>query len=34
MYENGKLIPVATIPGMVVGIKGNSGWGEFIYDIL
>jgi hypothetical protein len=35
MYENGKMRPVETIPGMRGGrIKENNGEGEFIYDIL
>jgi hypothetical protein len=38
MYENGKMIPVETIPGMGArGIKENEGGGEFryaIFDIL
>jgi hypothetical protein len=32
MYENGKIRPVETIPG--IGIKENEGGGEFNYDIL
>jgi hypothetical protein len=34
MYENGKMIPAKTIPGMGQGVKGNDGGGEFNYDIL
>jgi hypothetical protein len=35
MYENGKLISVETIPGMVgEWIKGNDGGGKFNYDTL
>jgi hypothetical protein len=34
MYENGKMRPVETIPGMGEGIKENDGGGEFNYDIL
>jgi hypothetical protein len=35
MYENGKMRPVKTIPGMGGGgIKENDGGGEFNYDIL
>jgi hypothetical protein len=34
MYENGKMRPVETIPGMGGGIKENDGRGEFNYDIL
>jgi hypothetical protein len=38
MYENGKMIPVETIPGMGEGrIKKNGSLGEFkcyIFDIL
>jgi hypothetical protein len=35
MYENGKMRPVETIPGMGVwGIKENDGGGKFNYDIL
>jgi hypothetical protein len=33
MYENGKMRPGETIPGMERGIK-NDGGGEFNYDIL
>jgi hypothetical protein len=34
MYENGKMRPVETIPGMGGGrIKENDGGGEFNYDI-
>jgi hypothetical protein len=34
IYENGKMRPVETIPGMGRGgIKENDGWGEFNYDI-
>jgi hypothetical protein len=33
MYENGKLRPVETIPG-IGGIKEVDGGGEFNYDIL
>jgi hypothetical protein len=33
MYENGKMRPVETIPGMgVEWIKENGGGGEFNYD--
>jgi hypothetical protein len=32
MYEMEK--PVETVPGMVGGIKGNDGEGEFNYEIL
>jgi hypothetical protein len=32
MYENGKMRPVETIPGM--GIKENDGRGESNHDIL
>jgi hypothetical protein len=35
MYENGKMRPVETIPGMGGGrIKENGRGGEFNYDIL
>jgi hypothetical protein len=35
MYENGKMRPVETIPGMGGGrIKENDGGGEFNYDIF
>jgi hypothetical protein len=35
MYENGKIRPVKTIPGMGKGeIKKNNGGGEFNYDML
>jgi hypothetical protein len=35
MYENGKMRPVETIPGMGGGwLKENDGRGEFNYDIL
>jgi hypothetical protein len=35
MYENGKMRPVETIPGMgEERIKENDGGGEFNYDIL
>jgi hypothetical protein len=35
MYENGKMIPVQTLPGMGGGrIKENDGGGEFNCDIL
>jgi hypothetical protein len=35
MYENGKMRPVETIPGMgEVRIKENDGGGEFNCDIL
>jgi hypothetical protein len=35
MYENGKMRPFETIPGIrVVGIKKNDGGAEFRYDIL
>jgi hypothetical protein len=35
MYENGKMRPVDTIPGMGErGIKENDGGGEFNHDIL
>jgi hypothetical protein len=35
MYENGKMRPVKTSPGMGGGgIKENDGGGEFNYDIL
>jgi hypothetical protein len=35
MYENGKMRPVKTIPGMGGGrIKANDGGGEFSHDIL
>jgi hypothetical protein len=34
MYENGKMRPVETVPGMgEVGIKENGGGGEFNYDL-
>jgi hypothetical protein len=33
MYENGKMRPVETIPGMRGWIKKNDGGGEFNYDI-
>jgi hypothetical protein len=35
MYENGKMRPVETIPGMEGGcIQETGGGGEFNYDIL
>jgi hypothetical protein len=34
MYENGKMRPVETIPGMGEGIKENDGGDEFNYYIL
>jgi hypothetical protein len=35
MYENGKMRPVETIPGMRGGeIMENDGGGEFNYDIF
>jgi hypothetical protein len=35
MYENGKVRPVETIPGVVAaGRKENDGGDEFNYDIL
>jgi hypothetical protein len=35
MNENGKIIPVDTIPGVGgTEIKENDGGGEFSYDIL
>jgi hypothetical protein len=35
MYENGKMTPVETVPGMEGwGIKENDKVGEFNYDIL
>jgi hypothetical protein len=35
MYENGKMRPTETIPGMGKrGIKENDGGSEFNYDIL
>jgi hypothetical protein len=35
MYENGKVRPVETIPGMGGGgLKENDGQSEFNYDIL
>jgi hypothetical protein len=34
MYENGKMRPVETTPGMGAGIKENDGSGEFNYDRL
>jgi hypothetical protein len=35
MYEDGKMRPVETIPGMARGrIKENGGGGEFKCDIL
>jgi hypothetical protein len=35
MYENEKMRPVATIPGMGGGwIKGDNGRGDFNYDML
>jgi hypothetical protein len=34
IYENGKIIPIETIPGMGGRIKENDGGGEFNYDIL
>jgi hypothetical protein len=35
MYENGKMRPVETVPGMGGGgIKENDGGCEFNYDIL
>jgi hypothetical protein len=29
MYDNGKMIPVETIPGMGGKVKEKGGWGEF-----
>jgi hypothetical protein len=35
MYENGKMTPADSIPGVGVwGIKENDGKGELNYDIL
>jgi hypothetical protein len=35
MYENGKMRPVKTIPGIGLGrIRENDGGAEFNYDIL
>jgi hypothetical protein len=34
LYENGKMRPVETIPGIGGGIKESDGGGEFNYDIL
>jgi hypothetical protein len=35
MYENGKMRPIETVPGMGVGkIKKTDRGGEFNYDIL
>jgi hypothetical protein len=35
MYENRKMRPIETIPGMEFGeTKENDGGGEFNYDIL
>jgi hypothetical protein len=35
MYENAKMIPVETVPGMVgEGIKKSGGGGEFKHDIF
>jgi hypothetical protein len=35
MYENGKMRPAETVPGMLEGgIKENDGGGELNYDIL
>jgi hypothetical protein len=34
MYENGKMRPVETVPGMGERIKENGGGGEFNYDTL
>jgi hypothetical protein len=35
MYENGKIRPLETTPGMGArGIKENDGGGKFNYDIL
>jgi hypothetical protein len=34
MYENGKMRPDETIPGMGEGIKENDGGGEFNCDML
>jgi hypothetical protein len=35
MYENGKMRPVETVPGMRGGeIKENDGGGEFSYEVL
>jgi hypothetical protein len=34
MYENGKMKPVETIPGMGWEIKESDGRGEFNYDTL
>jgi hypothetical protein len=33
-YENGKMRPVETIPGMGGEIKESRGGGEFKYDII
>jgi hypothetical protein len=35
VYENGKMRPVQTVPGMGGGrVKENGGGGEFNYDML
>jgi hypothetical protein len=34
VYENGKMRPAETIPGMGWRIKEKGGGGEFNYDIL
>jgi hypothetical protein len=34
MYENGKMRPVETIPGMREGRIKNDGGGEFNYDTM
>jgi hypothetical protein len=34
MYENEKMRPVETIPGMGKRIKDSDGGGKFNYDIL
>jgi hypothetical protein len=34
MYENGKMRPVETIPGIGGGRIKNDGGGEFNYDVL
>jgi hypothetical protein len=35
LYENAKMIPVETVPGIKgEGMKENSGGGEFKYDIF
>jgi hypothetical protein len=34
MYENGKMRPVETIPGMGGRVRENDEGGEFSYDIL